>query len=165
MINYATLGKEVDGIIEYIYPKTSANMVEYTSEMTVEQKIQLIDNDILDIFNKTTDIINDFHKGTYYEKISVNNEELYISNEPLSVKVTIADLVKDDFDLLSIKLTQLIFDSKIGAVNLSAEYTDSTINKNVLPYVSSCIKEIKQDLDNYKASISDMIANALQLNP
>ena len=29
-INRATLAKEIDGTIEYIYPKTTADMVDYT---------------------------------------------------------------------------------------------------------------------------------------
>ena len=39
-INYATLAKEVSGTIEYIYPKTTASIVEYTAEQTVEEKLQ-----------------------------------------------------------------------------------------------------------------------------
>ena len=43
MINFATLAKEVNNTIEYIYPKTSASIVEYTSEQTVEEKLQELD--------------------------------------------------------------------------------------------------------------------------
>lgn len=42
----ATLAKEVNNTIEYIYPKTSADLVEYSSSQTVEQKIQSIDSTI-----------------------------------------------------------------------------------------------------------------------
>lgn len=38
-INYATLAKEHDDVIEYIYPKTAAKIVEYTSTQTVEEAL------------------------------------------------------------------------------------------------------------------------------
>ena len=45
-INKATLAKEVDGTIEYIYPKTTADMVDYTAQQTVEQKLQQLSTDL-----------------------------------------------------------------------------------------------------------------------
>ena len=38
-INKATLAKEIDGKIEYIYPKTTSDMVEYTPSQTVKEKL------------------------------------------------------------------------------------------------------------------------------
>ena len=38
-INKATLVKEVDGNIEYIYPKTTADIVEYSTEVSVKDKL------------------------------------------------------------------------------------------------------------------------------
>lgn len=45
-INKATLGKDVNGQIEYIYPKTSSDMVKYTidSTETVKDKLDAISN-------------------------------------------------------------------------------------------------------------------------
>ncbi len=40
MVNKAVLAKEINNTIEYIYPKTSADLVEYTAEQTVEEKLQ-----------------------------------------------------------------------------------------------------------------------------
>lgn len=38
-INKGTLAREVNGTIEYIYPKTSADMVEYTTGVSAQNKI------------------------------------------------------------------------------------------------------------------------------
>jgi len=38
-INKATLAKEIDGKIEYVYPKTTSDMVEYTPSQTVKEKL------------------------------------------------------------------------------------------------------------------------------
>ena len=38
-ITYGTLAQEVDGKVDYIYPKTSATMVEYNTSESVEDKI------------------------------------------------------------------------------------------------------------------------------
>ena len=38
-INFATLGKEINGVIEYIYPKTVAKLVEYSPTQSVEDKL------------------------------------------------------------------------------------------------------------------------------
>jgi len=45
-INYATLAKEIDGVIEYIYPKTVAKLVEYTPSQTVEEAINELKGDL-----------------------------------------------------------------------------------------------------------------------
>ena len=42
-INFATLAKQVDGVVEYIYPKTAACLVEYTNNQTVEEKLNELD--------------------------------------------------------------------------------------------------------------------------
>jgi hypothetical protein len=45
-INKATLAKEVDGVVEYIYPKTTADMVEFDTDNTVEDKINSANDEI-----------------------------------------------------------------------------------------------------------------------
>ena len=39
MISYATLAKEIDGVINYIYPRTDATLVEYTDSQNVKEKL------------------------------------------------------------------------------------------------------------------------------
>ena len=76
-INKATLAKEVDGVTEFIYPKTSADMVEYDANQSVAEKIASMEESIPDsIPKKTSDLTNDsgFIKNTvsdlvnYYKK-------------------------------------------------------------------------------------------------
>ena len=43
-INYATLAKEYDGVIEYIYPKTAAELVEYSPTQSVKDKLDELDS-------------------------------------------------------------------------------------------------------------------------
>lgn len=57
MINKGILGKEVDGVIEYVYPKTSADMVEYSADQTVEQKIKSIDTNITATNSRISSIV------------------------------------------------------------------------------------------------------------
>lgn len=64
-INKATLAKEVDGVIEYIYPKTTADLVEYTAEQTVEEKINELSTNITDVSTNIAD--------NYYNKTDIQN--------------------------------------------------------------------------------------------
>lgn len=41
-ISKVTLAKEVDGVVDYIYPKTSSDVVEYDSSATVKDKLDYI---------------------------------------------------------------------------------------------------------------------------
>lgn len=52
----ATLAKEIGDQIEYIYPKTSADLVEYTTTQTVEQKLKSLDSDISAVNARVTNI-------------------------------------------------------------------------------------------------------------
>ena len=75
MVNRATLGKEVDGVIEYIYPKTSADMVEYTAEMTVKQKIQSIDADITATNSRINDKVSNPPTGVVGQILEIETVE------------------------------------------------------------------------------------------
>ena len=47
-INKATLAKEIDGVIEYIYPKTSADIVVYDDTHSVAAAIHALENNKVD---------------------------------------------------------------------------------------------------------------------
>ena len=51
-VNNATLARQVNGEIEYIYPKTSAELVEYNSTQNLKQKIESIENNGINAENK-----------------------------------------------------------------------------------------------------------------
>jgi len=49
MISYATLAKEIDGIINYIYPRTDSTLVEYTDSQNVKEKLDELTEEIKNI--------------------------------------------------------------------------------------------------------------------
>lgn len=49
-VTRGTLAKNIDGLVEYIYPKTEADLVEYDKENSVKDKIKSIDK-IIDNLN------------------------------------------------------------------------------------------------------------------
>ena len=51
-INKATIVKEVDGVIEYIYPKTTADIVEYTADVSVKDKLDELESTISEANNQ-----------------------------------------------------------------------------------------------------------------
>ena len=65
-INYATLAKNVNGVIEYIYPKTVACLVEYTPTQTVEEKLNELDQLLKNI--NLTEVLK-----SYYTKNEIDN--------------------------------------------------------------------------------------------
>ena len=65
-INKGTIAKEINGVVEYIYPKTSADVVEYSSTQSVKNKLDSlgtsIQTNITNITNLST-VIGDNTSG------------------------------------------------------------------------------------------------------
>ena len=65
-INKGTIAKEINGVVEYIYPKTSADVVEYSSTQSVKNKLDSlgtsIQTNITNITNLST-VIGDSTSG------------------------------------------------------------------------------------------------------
>ena len=65
-INKGTIAKEINGVVEYIYPKTSADIVEYSSTQSVKNKLDSlgtsIQTNITNITNLST-VIGDNTSG------------------------------------------------------------------------------------------------------
>ena len=61
-INTGTLAQETDGKVEYIYPKTTASLVECADGQSIEDKINDIDTEITKVNNRIS-TINDFISG------------------------------------------------------------------------------------------------------
>lgn len=49
-----TLAKELDGAVEYVYPKTDAEMVEYDPSASVKDKIDKLNENIAEINDRIT---------------------------------------------------------------------------------------------------------------
>ena len=94
-INKATLAKEVDGKIEYIYPKTTADMVEYTSSQTVKDKLDALTTEDARIDGRISNIVT--NAGT-------NNTEIVDARVAASdgaAKTTLKDRIDTDYNQLS----------------------------------------------------------------
>ena len=61
---YATLAKEVDDKVEYVYPKTTAEITEYDTSDSVKTKIDKIDASIDEVNKRITNIVNAIDYGT-----------------------------------------------------------------------------------------------------
>lgn len=76
---FGTLAQEVDGIVEYIYPKTLATMVEYDTTMNVKEKIdslaEYFESNLNEKFGTITDYLEkNKHDNTKVNKPIQNNE-------------------------------------------------------------------------------------------
>ena len=47
-INKVVLAKQIDGKIEYLYPKTTSDMVMFTDNMTIEDRVNDVDSNKMD---------------------------------------------------------------------------------------------------------------------
>ena len=90
-INKGTIIKEIDGSIKYIYPKTSADMVEYTAGISVQNKISELISAINNINTKVDNLILNAANGqgdTRYITTEIDTaEELNIT--PIQATATI----------------------------------------------------------------------------
>ena len=75
-VTHATLAQEVDGKVEYIYPKTVASIVEYDENDSVKTKIEKIDKNIGGINDRITNILK------YGDLGEANFEELVDARIP-----------------------------------------------------------------------------------
>lgn len=69
-INKGTLAKEVNGTIQYIYPKTSSDMVEYSSGVSVQSKIDSQATSISNLESRVNNLVLNASSDT------TNNAEL-----------------------------------------------------------------------------------------
>ena len=90
-INKGTIIKEIDGSIKYIYPKTSADMVEYTAGISVQNKISELISAINNINTRVDNLILNAANGqgdTRYITTEIDTaEELTIT--PIQATATI----------------------------------------------------------------------------
>ena len=70
-INYAVLGKEISGVIEYIFPKTTASIVEYANA-SVDAAIESVEDALNHLFNGLANVSTAV-AADYYNKNQVDN--------------------------------------------------------------------------------------------
>lgn len=84
-VNRGTLAKNVDGYVEYIYPKTEASLVEYDQDHTVKDKIDDIDQNISNINTYLGDVVVDFSILKYIT-YTIFNDEIIVKKCNTSIK-------------------------------------------------------------------------------
>ena len=98
-INYATLAKEIDGVIQYIYPKTAAELVEYSATQSVKDKIDEMDTTLRGI-NINQALTSYFTKSEVKDLIyrPIRIRHVHVSPEVMEVGSTQAVTVYWDCD-------------------------------------------------------------------
>ena len=55
-VSKVTLAKEIDGVVDYIYPRTSADVTEYDADSTVKDKLDYIIAKLEELETKINDL-------------------------------------------------------------------------------------------------------------
>jgi len=79
-INKATLAKEIDGVIEYIYPKTTADLVEYDASYTVEEKIKQLEKNITGVNDRVSNLTTGIGDGSITSVLDAELLDIRIPN-------------------------------------------------------------------------------------
>ena len=128
-INKGTIAKEIDGVLEYIYPKTTSDIVEYTSEQSVKDKLDELDTITYD----NTAIVS-----TLFEKIGDESSGIIKDIKDLEDSVTDVNLATTESAGLMSKEDKIKLDGIAEGANkvivddaLSSESTNPVQNKVV----------------------------------
>lgn len=105
-INKGTLAKEINGAIEYIYPKTSSDMVEYSSGISIKSKIDTQTTNISNLESRINNLVLNASSDT------TNNAELIdIRKSAFSTKI---------YNLASIAISSQL--TKIAPIKFRISY-------------------------------------------
>lgn len=154
VINKCTLAKEVDGKVEYVYPKTTADLVEYDSDQSVEQKIQSIDKDITAVNSRVTTLATGVNEGSLS---TTNDAELLDIRNPntdvvgTDVTYTSAgEAVRGQIGALSDEIANTVGDLYAGYY-----YEEISVNGEVL-----CTSDNEPIAS--KTTLSDLVTPAIE---
>ena len=159
-INKGTIAKEIDGVLEYIYPKTTSDIVEYTSEQSVKDKLDELDTIT---YNNTTTV------STLFEKIGDESSGIIKDIKDLEDSVTDVNLATTESAGLMSKEDKIKLDGIAEGANkvivddaLSSESTNPVQNKVVTEALNnkSSINHIHITVNSHTVE-SDVPANAI----
>lgn len=164
-VNRATLARRVNNEIEYIYPKTYAELVEYDDTQSVKEKIDSLESGGIDVeskVNKPVDNNGNFTNGTEGQVLKSNGDGTTFwddsvdieLDETLNVKGLAADskTVGDAIDSLTVTVN-----SNMAAVNISID----TINDSI-DTVNSSVDTINNNIDIINDNIDTVNDNMLK---
>lgn len=120
-INKATLAKEIDGVIEYIYPKTSADIVVYDETHSVAAMIDKLVNGKQDVEEGKGLSENDFTN-------ELKNKLDGIDTGATKVIVDDALSTTSDNAIQNKVIARILGNNDISSVYNSASITDALVN-------------------------------------
>ena len=123
-ITYGTLAQEIDGKVNYIYPKTDAKIVEYKDSKSVKDELDLLNNEIERIDARVTNISDNIK----IETGGLNIEEL------IDLRTPNYNLVPEDTQYESAgNAVRGQFQEVIKLINnkVTAEYVDTAIENTI----------------------------------
>lgn len=120
-INKATLAKEIDGVIEYIYPKTSADIVVYDETHSVAAMIDKLVNGKQDVEEGKGLSTNDFTNELKAKLDGIDAE---------ASKVIVDDALSTTSEnaIQNKVIARIIGNNDISSVYNSATITDALVN-------------------------------------
>lgn len=134
-INKGTIAKEVNGVVEYIYPKTSADIVEYSSTQSVKDKLNSLGASIETNITNTTNlstIVGDNSSGLVKDVNDLKNAigDLDVATPTKTGLMSSEDKVK--LDGIESGANKIIIDDE-----LSTESTNPVQNKIITEVLSN----------------------------
>lgn len=181
-ITYVTLAREVDGKVEYVYPKTTASIVEYDKHTSIRNKIDKINKDIAEIdtridsiaeamsFDETKEELLDIRvpsyniitDGTTYESAgdSVRGQLDAVIRLVDAVKIDLKSLRKEYNESEQSVSTKIENLNKLVQTNKTNIENNATIIKNNSTAIEnncSIIEENKTIINNIAGSVIDTL--------
>lgn len=126
-IVFGTLAQEVDGKIQYVYPKTDAKIVEYDKSESVKDKLDALIDDINKINARITNIVENSEFGS---GVMDNN----ITDELKNIRIPNYNLVSEDTTYDSAgNAVRGQFQEVLKLINnkVTAEYVDAAIENTI----------------------------------
>ena len=143
---HGTLAKEVDGKVDYIYPKTLASIVEYDESDSVKSKIQKIDKDMTDVNARITNIVSAIKYGSLGTYNDAELIDIRVPNYNVVPEDTIYDsageAVRGQFE----EIIKLI-DSVKTDLQYIRDYVGMDSNIDIAP-LSKTVIENKYSIEN-----------------
>lgn len=157
VINKGTIAKEINGVVEYVYPKTSADVVEYSSTQSVRDKLNSLSTIVGDSssglvkdINDLNDVVGDNGYGLIKDVNDLSDaiENLDVAGQSKDGLMSSEDKVK--LDSIETGANKIIVDSE-----LSVESTNPVQNKVVTEALNS-----KSNIDHSHTTVNGHIVEA-----
>lgn len=152
-----TLAKETNGVVDYVYPKTLATIVEYDNTDTVKTKIEKIDKNISDTNIRIDEIGNTMenalnNKGELSD-IRIPNPNLISSSTTYK---TAGDSVRGQFEEILNIINSLHSRVESNAISIINNENKIINNSDLVLANQSSINSNYQTIEQIKSIINDL---------